>query len=244
MSPALALLLLGTLYDQSIEKLLDRQFPDQAVSYILLDNSTSTEIAKRWTHGGEPGPAGSLVKPFVALAASPDGRFPTFRCNPQQCWLKNGHGTQSITGALAHSCNSYFLQLAPQANPDFLVRFGLTAPPPNASPETWIGLGREWKIAPLAVARAYSMLASYPQAEPIRAGMLQASQSGTGRGIGRKALVKTGTAACAHPAGQPGDGYVVAIAGNYTLLVRIHGVPGANAAVTAGKMLNAIFSGK
>ena len=149
-----------------------------------------------------------------------------------------------ITNAIAHSCNSYFLQLAPRANPDFLSRFGLAPPPSNASPQTWIGRGREWKLSPLATARAYSMLASYPDAAAIRAGMLQSSQSGTGRAIGTKALVKTGTAACAHPAGQPGDGYVVAITHGYTLLVQMHGVPGATTASTAGQMLSTIFKGK
>jgi cell division protein FtsI/penicillin-binding protein 2 len=78
--------------------------------------------------------------------------------------------------------------------------------------------------------------------------MLQSSQTGTGRAVGMRALVKTGTAACDHPAGQPGDGYVVALypaeAPKYTLLVQIHGVPGATAAAAAGKMLRTILNGK
>ncbi|MEO8131369.1 MAG: penicillin-binding transpeptidase domain-containing protein [Bryobacteraceae bacterium] len=241
MIPAVAFLLLGTLYDQSIEKLIDRQFPAPSLSYILLDTASGTVIAQRWEHANRPIPAGSLVKPFVALAASSNA---VFTCNPKECWLPKGHGTIGLTSAIAHSCNSYFLQLAPKANPDFLGRFGLQPPPQNASPETWIGLGREWMLSSLSLARAYCMLASYPEAEPIRAGMLQSSQSGTGRAIGRKALVKTGTAACSHPAGQPGDGYVVAISHSYTLLVQMHGVPGATVAATAGQMLTAILHGK
>ncbi len=244
MTAALAFMLLGTLYDQSIEKLLNSQFPNPAVSYVLLDTTTGQLVAQRWPHADRPIPAGSLVKPFVALAASSSRGFPTLTCDPQQCWLKKGHGTIDITNAIAHSCNSYFLQLASRANPDFLGRFGLTPPPANASAQTWIGLGREWQISPLAIARAYSLLASYPEAGPIRKGMMQSSQSGTGRAFGTKALVKTGTAACAHPAGQPGDGYVVAIAYGYTLLVQMHGVPGATTAATAGRMLNAILQGK
>ena len=244
MTPALALLLLGTLYDQSIEKLLNKQVPSTAISYVLLDTSTGTVIAQRWSQPDQPIPAGSLVKPFVALAASSNGSFPTLTCDPNQCWLKKGHGTIDITNAIAHSCNSYFLQLAPKANADYLSRFGLAPPPQNASAQTWIGLGREWQLSPLSIARAYSMLASYPEAAPIRSGMLQSSQSGTGRAIATKALVKTGTAACAHPAGQPGDGYAIAMLHGYTLLVQMHGVPGATTAATAGKMLTTILKGK
>jgi len=241
MTPAFAFLLFGTLYDQSVERLLDRQFPGTAMSYILLDTATGTVVAQRWEKVGQPIPAGSLVKPFVGLAASSSS---TLTCDPKQCWLPKGHGTLNLTSAIAQSCNSYFLQLAPKANPDFLTRFGLLPPPPNASPQTWIGLGREWKISPLSMARAYSMIATYPGAAAVRAGMLQSSQSGTGRFIGIKALVKTGTAACSHPAGQPGDGFVVAISQGYTLLVQMHGVPGATAAATAGQMLKAIRQGK
>lgn len=244
MTPALAFLLLGTLYDQSIEKLLDTQFRNPAISYILLDTATGTPVAKRWKDADRPIPAGSLVKPFVALAAASKGVFPTLTCDPKQCWLKKGHGAIDVTAAIAHSCNSYFLQLAPRANPDFLSRFGLAPPPANASAQTWIGLGREWQLSPLVIARAYGLLASYPEAAAIRKGMMQSSQSGTGRAIGTKALVKTGTAACAHPAGQPGDGYVVAVTNGYTLLVQMHGVPGASTAATAGKMLSAILRGK
>ena len=249
MTPALSLLLLGTLFDQSIfdqaiEKLLERKFPGAAISYVLLDTSTNAVIAQRWQSVDQPIPAGSLVKPFVALAATASGEFPTLNCDPKQCWLKRGHGSLDITNAIAQSCNSYFLQLAPRANEEFLSRFGLAAPPQNASPQTWIGLGREWKLSPLSIVRAYSLLASYPEAGPIRSGMMQSSQSGTGRAIGRRALVKTGTAACAHRAGQPGDGYVVVITHGYTLLVQMHGVPGATTAATAGKMLTAILHGK
>jgi cell division protein FtsI/penicillin-binding protein 2 len=248
MTPALAFLLLGTLYDQSIAKLLDRRFTDPAVSYVLLDAADGTVIAQRWQHPESAVPAGSLVKPFLALAASSNGQFPVLSCNPKHCWHPKGHGTVDITKAIANSCNSYFLQLAPHANADFLSRFGLTPPPHGASVQTWIGLGREWKLSPLALARAYSMVARDPQSELIRSGMLQSSQSGTGRAIAMKALIKTGTAACAHPAGQPGDGYAVVLyppeAPKYTLLVQIHGVPGATAAVTAGKMLRAVLDGK
>lgn len=244
MTTSFAFLLLGALYDQSIEKVLDRQFPSAAISYVLLDTSTNAVIAQRWQHPDQPVPAGSLVKPFVALAAQSNGDFSTFTCDPKQCWRKKGHGIVDIRNAIAYSCNSYFLQLASQANPDYLSRFGLMPPPSNASAQTWIGLGREWMLSPLSLAHAYSMLLQCQEAALIRSGMMLSSQSGTGRAIGIKALVKTGTAACSHPAGRPGDGYVVAITEGYTLLVQIHGVPGATTAATAGQMLKCILHGK
>ena len=244
MMHGLAFLLLGSLFDQSIAALLGKQFPDPAVSYIVLDSATGKLLAQRWDRADRPVPVGSLVKPFVAMAASPDGKFPVFTCNPKQCWLARGHGRMEITAAIQHSCNSYFLQLAPGANADFLSRFGLTPPPSNASAETWIGLGREWKLPPISVAQAYRMLASYPQAQPIREGMIQSARSGTGKAFGGGAMVKTGTAACSHLAGQPGDGYVVAFTAKYTLLVQMHAAPGATTAATGGKMLRAILNGK
>ena len=81
------------------------------------------------------------------------------------------------------------------------------------------------------------------------AGMAQSAQEGTGLEVNRalrhsSALVKTGTAACTHHAHAPGDGFVVALvpAGQpeFLLMVRVHGVPGAKAAMTAGRMLSRI----
>jgi len=244
MTPALAFLLLGTLFDQSIEKVMNQQFPDPALSYVVLDSVAGKVIAQRWKNADRPVPVGSLVKPFLALAASRAGQFPEYTCNPKQCWLPRGHGSIGITQAIAHSCNSYFLQIASKADPDFLSRFGLTSPPRNASAQTWIGLGREWKLSPLAVVEAYRMLAANPQAEPIRAGMLRSSQTGTGKAFGRKTMVKTGTAPCSHVAELPGDGYVVAITPKVTLLVQMHGAPGAVVAATGGKMLRVLLDGK
>src|SRR3954470_23100460 len=98
MIPALAFLLIGGgLYDQSIEKVLDRQFRDSAISYLLLNTATGEVVAQRWQRPERPVPAGSLVKPFVALAASSNGKFPVLTCDPKNCWLRKGHGEMDIT---------------------------------------------------------------------------------------------------------------------------------------------------
>jgi hypothetical protein len=56
--------------------------------------------------------------------------------------------------------------------------------------------------------------------------------------------VKTGTAACSHSPRAPGDGFAVVLvpAANpqFLLMVRVHGVPGSQAAKTAGQMLRRI----
>ena len=81
------------------------------------------------------------------------------------------------------------------------------------------------------------------------AGMAQSARQGTGAEVDRalqhaSALVKTGTAACTHQARAPGDGFVVALVPaeqpELLLTVRVHGVPGAKAALTAGRMLSRI----
>jgi len=58
------------------------------------------------------------------------------------------------------------------------------------------------------------------------------------------ALVKTGTAACTHSRHAVGDGFTVALVPadepQVLLMVRVHGVPGAQAAKTAGQMLRRI----
>jgi cell division protein FtsI/penicillin-binding protein 2 len=76
--------------------------------------------------------------------------------------------------------------------------------------------------------------------------MRQAALTGTGSAVDgqllhSRALVKTGTAKCTHHDGSPGDGFTVALVPvedpQFLLLVRVHGVPGAQAAFTAGEML-------
>jgi cell division protein FtsI/penicillin-binding protein 2 len=168
------------------------------------------------------------MKPL--LAAKYQGEYPVFQCDPKRCW--RSHGRVDIVQALAQSCNSYFLQLA--------GRFRAS----DLSPEALIGLGDEYKVAPLWVARAYCKL----DGEPILRGMRASAQRGTGRAIGVDALVKTGTAPCNHSRRASGDGYAMALypssSPRYALMVELHGAPGAKAAEVAGRMLRVIAEGR
>jgi len=152
-----------------------------------------------------------------------------------------------ISTAIAHSCNAYFLELArdvaPEALEAVLQRFGLSAPDVGLEAATLIGLGAGWRVSPFAIARAYSELIARsfdPGVRDLLAGMVLSGQIGTGRGVGRGAYVKTGTAPCIHESKEGGDGYVIALfpteAPRFNLLVRVHGVPGARAAWVCGKM--------
>jgi len=88
-----------------------------------------------------------------------------------------------------------------------------------------------------------------PGASQIVDGMELSARQGTGAEVHRAfpvpdVLVKTGTAACTHSPRAPGDGFTVVLtpADNpqILLMVRVHGVPGARAAKTAGRMLRRI----
>ncbi len=223
-----ALLLAGTLYDQSVSKLLQDRFHDPAVSYLLLDARSGEVIASHWNDLETPRSVGSLMKPLVA--AKYQGEYPVLQCDPKQCW--RSHGRVDIIEGLAQSCNSYFLQLASRFRANGL------------SPEASIGLGDENKIAPLWLAHEYCKI----DREPILRGMRASAQHGTGRAIGMDALVKTGTAPCTHARRAPGDGYAMALypprAPRYALMLELHGAPGAKAAEVAGKMLRVIAEGR
>lgn len=231
----------ASLPEQSAGIALDHAFPDPNVSYLLTDCTTTREIFSRWTHFMDPVPVGSLVKPFMALAYGETCgfRYPAFTCSGARCWLAKGHGRMEIGSAIAHSCNAYFLELAgnvtPQALQCVLERFGINAPDPGYEAATLIGLGTAWRISPYAIARAYSELIARSADRGVHellAGMALSAQSGTGRGAGPGAYVKTGTAGL--------NGYVIALypsdAPRFNLLVRVHGVPGAQAAWVCGKM--------
>jgi hypothetical protein len=231
----------ASLPEQSAAIALDRAFPDPDVSYLLTDCATNREISSRWTYPTDPLPIGSLVKPFTALAYGQTHgfRYPSFTCSGARCWFPQGHGRMEISTAIAHSCNAYFLELARDVAPEplnsVLQRFGLSAPDPGAEAATLIGLGGAWRISPFAIARAYSELIARsldPGVRELLAGMALSGQSGTGRGVGPGAYVKTGTAG--------GDGYVIALfpidAPHFNLLVRVRGVPGAKAAWVCGQM--------
>jgi cell division protein FtsI/penicillin-binding protein 2 len=129
---------------------------------------------------------------------------------------------------------------------------GLQAPESNAQGISLAGVGNGWRISPLSMATAYVELVQrreQPGVRQIIQGMEQSGEHGTGaevdRALGRAdALVKTGTASCTHAHRAPGDGFAIALlpAANpqILLMVRVHGVPGAHAAKTAGKILHGI----
>ena len=131
-------------------------------------------------------------------------------------------------------------------------RFGLDPPASQLSGPDLIGVGNRWSISPLHMAHAYLELnrrRDQPGVREVVEGMSQSARRGTGSEVDRalrhsSALVKTGTAACTHHDHAPGDGFVVALVPaeqpELLLMVRVHGVPGARAALTAGRMLRRI----
>jgi cell division protein FtsI/penicillin-binding protein 2 len=219
-----ALLAAGTLYNQSVSRILEQRFGDPAISYLLIETKSGEVVASRWEHADAPVPLGSLLKPFTALAYGAEHRweFPKLRCKPSECWLNRSHGELDISRAIALSCNSYFHQLSMDSDvaAEYLQHAGLRTG------------------SPLELARAYRAVISQPS---IRAGMALSAKSGTAKALGSGVLAKTGTSACTHHPHAPGDGFVVAMypatAPRYTLMVRLHGAPGAKAAEVAAQML-------
>jgi cell division protein FtsI/penicillin-binding protein 2 len=217
------------------------------VNYVVVDVRTRHVLKKDWPAAERAIPVGSLVKPFLALAAS--GPFPEFTCRgaADRCWLAAGHGLLDFTSALAHSCNAYFLQLARGVDGQTLsvvaAKFGIP-PPSDETPESRIGLNDGWQISPLALANAYCELASRaaePRVKEVLGGMKMAAEKGTASTIGRNALAKTGTARCVSKRHHAGDGFTLVLAPadapRIAILVRVHGVPGAEAAKSAAAIL-------
>jgi cell division protein FtsI/penicillin-binding protein 2 len=217
------------------------------VNYVAIDVRSREVIARDWADAEVAIPVGSLVKPFTALAYP--GEFPEFDCKGAagRCWLARGHGRIEFREALADSCNAYFLNLARGVDAETLAvvagKFGIAAPSEDNA-ETRIGLGRGWKISPFALAGAYRELverASEPRVAEILAGMKLAAEAGTAKALGRGVLAKTGTAP---GSGHVGDGFTVVLdpaeAPRIVLLVRVRGVPGAEAAKTAARILREV----
>jgi cell division protein FtsI/penicillin-binding protein 2 len=247
----------STLYEQSAAQTLNREFSSPGISFLLLDAQTGAVLASRWDHPEKPIPLGSLVKPFTALAYGEQHafRYPVHHCRGTAtgCWFPRGHGQVDLTSAIAHSCNSYFRALtATLATSDVsptATRFGLQPPPSDAPSFALFGLSDRWTISPLNMAHAYLELLrrrDQPGVEQILAGMEQSAKQGTGADVDRAlpypdALVKTGTALCTHSVHVPGDGFSIAVfpanQPKILLMVRVHGVPGAQAAKMAGAML-------
>lgn len=253
----------AALQEQSTARLLGQRFPEQNISYLLLDARTGNLITARWENVSQPLPMGSLLKPFTALAygEAHSFRYPQYVCRGQAggCWRPRGHGRIGITEAVAHSCNAYFRALAGQVPAEdlsaVLARYGVNATDPTDSASAKIGVGDVWKVPPLEMAHAYLELASRssdPGAEDLAAGMLLSARLGTGSAVdsalgGNRARVKTGTAPCVHAHKLPGDGYAVVLypaeSPRFLLLVQVHGVSGSKAAVTAGRMMRVVADG-
>jgi cell division protein FtsI/penicillin-binding protein 2 len=242
----------NSLFAQSAAQILQREFTGREISYLLLDAKTGALLSSRWENADQPIPLGSLVKPFIALAYGEKHqfRYPIHACRGDAtgCWLPHGHGEIGITAAVADSCNSYFRMLtAGMTSADVIpsaTRLGLDPPAPALSGPDLIGVGNHWLISPLHMAHAYLELnrrRDQSGAREVVAGIAQSARQGTGAEVDRalkhsRALVKTGTAACTHQDHAPGDGFVVALVPaeqpELLLMVRVHGVPGAKAALT------------
>jgi cell division protein FtsI/penicillin-binding protein 2 len=247
----------SALFLQSAGPLLEREFGARDISFLLLDARTGNVAASDWDNPAEPIPLGSLVKPFTALAyAEAHGwQYPSHVCrgSASGCWQAKPHGELDVTSAIAVSCNSYFRALAANLTGVDMQgvsrRFDLEAPVAQLSGAALLGLGGAWRVSPLRMARAYLelyKLRDQPGVAELLAGMAQSARMGTGVAIGRAlkhstALAKTGTAICTHIHAAPADGFVVALVPaddpQFLLLVRVHGVAGSAAAVTAGRML-------
>jgi hypothetical protein len=236
------------------------------ISCVLSETGGQDLIYTRWPDFDRPVAVGSLVKPFTALAyaESHGGRFPRIPCTPQSgCWLPAGHGLMDIQRAIAHSCNAYFRSISEQLGRQDLAavtaRFGISPPPLQAAGGAFFGLGDDWRIAPASLVRAYQELlkrAAEPAVKQIIAGLKDAAGQGTAAGVSRAlggptALAKTGTAPCVHRGGtlrrSNGDGYALVLypaeQPRYTLLVRVHGGPGREAANLAGEILRVVGLG-
>ncbi len=172
-----------SLFAQSAGQALNRDFPSDEISFLLLDARSGAVLASRWDHPETPIPLGSLLKPFTALAYGElhEFKYPNHICRGTMtgCWRPRGHGAVNLTSAIAYSCNSYFrvltagmtaAEVAPTAN-----RFGLQAPAPRIFGPALAGLGsrnlgdrnfddhnfdnhtfgNQWLVSPLNLSRAY-----------------------------------------------------------------------------------------
>ena len=250
----------SSLFAQSAAQALHRDFPSRDISFLLLDVHTGLVLASRWDNPDNPIPMGSLLKPFAAVAYGEqhDYHYPNHTClgTSTGCWLPRGHGDVDLTTAIAHSCNSYFRMLTADLTAADVIptaaRFGLDRPSQEASGAELAGLGTRWRTSPLSLAHAYVDLVRERQQPGVRQildGMALSARDGTGAQVHRafpsaNALAKTGTATCTHSRRAPGDGFSVVLVPaddpQILLLVRVHGVPGAQAARTAGQMLHLI----
>jgi cell division protein FtsI/penicillin-binding protein 2 len=234
--------------EASIARVLERELPE----HLLLRTADASTITLRWDNSQTPAPLGSLVKPFLAIAyGEPHGfRYPDLLCNG--CWLPQGHGRIGIVTALAHSCNTYFVQLARLTRIDDVertaARYGLPMPQ-NTSPEALIGLFGAWRATPIAAAAAYNEFVARrtePGLSSLYGAMRECARHGTASAAGVRVAAKTGTAPCVHREGRAaGDGLLIAAfpeeAPQFILMLRAHGTTGAECARRAGPCLREIL---
>jgi hypothetical protein len=250
------------LFSQSAKAVLNQKYPSPELSYLLMDSSGKI-LAERWT-GPEAVAPGSLVKPFLALAYGDQhgGRFPTVRCmgTRSRCWLPRGHGSLGLEEAIAHSCNTYFLELASSLErtkaAQTFARYRLAGPPATAESSSLLGLGGAWVESPQALAKAYLQLVKERQS-PVQGrivrGMSGSAAYGTARAVDvllgkNAALAKTGTAICSHTPKATADGFTIllypAVQPRVVLLVRVHGITGAASAQVAASVLRSLGEGE
>lgn len=131
----------------------------------LLDNPlkplTNKSIAGQY-------PPGSTIKPIIALAALEQGvarPSEAIFCSGKRplgshvfhCWKKHGHGWMDLKGAVKHSCDIYFYEIANRLGidqmEDYLKRFGLGESYDFDLPNEKPGLvpSRGWKKAKTGV---------------------------------------------------------------------------------------------
>jgi len=245
----------ASLYGQAVVTLLHERFTRDDVSYILIETGSGRIVDSRWPDASRAVPMGSLVKPFTALAygKSHAFRYPEFVCRGTEsgCWLPAGHGKVGIVEAIAHSCNAYFDALAAEVRFEDVAsearRFSIAPPPEDAPPAAYVGRQGLWELRPEEMLRAFVALLADPRAGVLRSGMEECARHGTAHALG-EGLAKTGTAPCTHQPKAPGDGFVIAFdraaTPRYGLLVRVHGVPGAEAAIVAAQMMRVIREGR
>jgi hypothetical protein len=204
-------------------------------SWIDLDllHKTKTVV---WPDAEKPISFGSLLKPFLVLAfAATHSNFPTVVCHGtrDRCWLPRGHGEQTVTAALANSCNCYFLHLAHlivrAALDSVCLRYGLRAPQRTVGNDSLIGLGPGWRNVPMAVAQAFAQLTD----QTVLRGMAHCAATGTARNLHMRCYAKTGTAPCSHEPRASGDGFVAVLypvdLPRRVVLFERHGTTGAEA---------------
>lgn len=207
----LPLLAQQTIYSQSIQTAITRTTPNLEV--LVLDLRTHQTLANTF-HSSAPIPVGSLLKPFLAAAYLKSHPASIIVCHghPDRCWKPLGHGSITLTEAIAQSCNAYFLSLAANISP---ADIPFLPPPPDSNPDTLIGLNPNWRISPEALAQAYAALLLTPPPSEILNGMRDSARHGTANRIGPHpggVLAKTGTAPCVdRPCKASGDGLVVAV---------------------------------